>query len=211
MKKILGIVGVVVAVGVVWYLAGSLVFDQEVNEQLPFEDITEAEYEEMKQAFTELGIQNIKKDELEQMTAEEAEALEREMDAKAKEMPEKEVDDEMPTGPAVLARGEFRNADDFHYGSGTATIYKLADGSQVLRLENFEVTNGPDLRVLLAKNNDPKNAGEVQAGYVELGSLKGNIGNQNYEIPVEINIDDYGSVVIYCKPFHVVFAVAPLK
>ena len=42
------------------------------------------------------------------------------------------------------------------------------------------------------------------------GSLKGNIGNQNYEIPVNVDVTGYGSVVIYCAPFHVIFATAPL-
>lgn len=115
-------------------------------------------------------------------------------------------------GPAALKQGMFRDADSFHQGEGSATVYELPDGSHVLRFEDFRVTNGPDLRVLLATHPDPQGRNEVQGpGYVELGKLKGNIGNQNYPFPEGVSPDDYGSVVIYCKPFHVVFSVAPLS
>lgn len=111
----------------------------------------------------------------------------------------------------VLSMGNFRDADSFHKGSGTATVYQLEDGSHVLRFEDFRVTNGPDLRVLLSKAADVSDKGEFQQyEYVELDRLKGNIGNQNYVIPADLDISAYGSVVIYCKPFHVLFSVAPL-
>ena len=111
----------------------------------------------------------------------------------------------------VLSMGNFRDADSFHKGSGTATVYQLEDGSHVLRFEDFRVTNGPDLRVLLSKAPDISNKGQFQQyEYVELDRLKGNIGNQNYEIPADLDISQYGSVVIYCKPFHVLFSVAAL-
>ena len=63
--------------------------------------------------------------------------------------------------PVKLKSGQFRNQDRFHKGSGEATIYRLADGSQLLRLEDFNVTNGPDLRVILTRAQDPEQAGEV--------------------------------------------------
>ena len=111
----------------------------------------------------------------------------------------------------VLSMGNFRDADSFHKGSGTATVYQLDDGSHVLRFEDFRVTNGPDLRVLLSKAPDPGDKGEFQQyEYVELDRLKGNIGNQNYVIPTDLDVSQYGSVIIYCKPFHVLFSVAPL-
>ena len=114
--------------------------------------------------------------------------------------------------PVAVRQGTFRDADSFHQGEGSATVYELPDGTHVLRFEDFRVTNGPDLRVLLATHPDPQGRNEVQGpGYVELGKLKGNIGNQNYPFPEGLSPDDYGSVVIYCKPFHVVFSVAPLS
>jgi len=80
-----------------------------------------------------------------------------------------------------------------------------------LRLDTFKVTNGPDLRVILTKAASPKTSAEVQAGYVEVAKLKGNVGSQNYELPANLALDDYKTVVIYCKPFHVVFATASLQ
>jgi hypothetical protein len=114
--------------------------------------------------------------------------------------------DDMPeeSGPTALASGEFEGADDFHQGSGTATIYELEDRSQVLRLEDFEVTNGPDLHVFLIPEDGSMD------GAVDLGSLKGNIGDQNYEIPGEVDVSGFGSVSIYCVPFSVNFASASL-
>ena len=115
-------------------------------------------------------------------------------------------------GPSVVKSGAFRDADSFHTGEGSATLYELPDGSHVLRFEDFRVTNGPDLRVILASHPDPMSRGNVHSGeYVELGKLKGNIGNQNYPLPEGLSPDDYNSVIIYCKPFQVLFSVAALS
>lgn len=114
-----------------------------------------------------------------------------------------------PMEPVVLATGSFVGADDFHQGSGSATLYELEDGTRVLRFEDFSVTNGPDLRVLLVPSSDP--VADGIDGYLELEPLKGNVGSQNYEIPPDVDLSAYGSVVIYCKPFHVLFAVASLE
>ena len=118
----------------------------------------------------------------------------------------------MTMGPEAIKRGQFRDADDFHMGSGTATIYRLDDGSHLLRFEDFKVTNGPDLRVLVSPAADVRNRDELDAaGYVELGKLKGNIGSQNYEIPASVEVGEQMTVIIYCKPFHVLFSVAVLE
>ncbi len=119
--------------------------------------------------------------------------------------------DDMPPEPVALVTGQITGADAFHQGSGTATIYELADGSRVLRLEELDVTNGPDLHVLLSPVAAPTGRDDVTAsGYIDLGGLKGNQGNQNYEIPADYEIPAELSVVIYCVPFHVLFASAPL-
>lgn len=135
---------------------------------------------------------------------------------------ERPVDDAMPDSPSSAGSqaqpqagltGQFRGADSFHKGSGTATIYDLGSaGGQVLRLEDFRVTNGPDLRVLLANAPNPEGHSDLDdAGYVELGKLKGNVGSQNYDIPPNVSLADVQSVVIYCNPFRVVFSVATLE
>ena len=113
---------------------------------------------------------------------------------------------------ALLKTGTFEGADCFHKGSGVAKIFRGPDGAHLLRVENFSVTNGPDLRVILSPVASPSGSSEVTAsGYVELGKLKGNVGNQNYPIPAEGDIGALRSVVIYCKPFRVVFSVATLE
>ena len=119
---------------------------------------------------------------------------------------------EVPVDPIALLEGGFIDGDAFHRGDGTATVYDLGDGSRVLRFEEFEVTNGPDLRVLVTPDPNPFDHDALAAaGYTELGRLKGNIGNQNYDIPPDVDTDSIGSVIIYCAPFHVIFAVATLN
>ena len=111
-----------------------------------------------------------------------------------------------------LKAGEFRDADRVHKGSGQAALYQGPDGAHLLRLENLNVTNGPDLHVILSPHPDPKSQGDIKGpGYVDLGKLKGNQGNQNYEIPDDVDIGAQQSVVVYCKPFHVIFSVASLQ
>ena len=117
-----------------------------------------------------------------------------------------------PAGPVKLKSGEFRDQDSFHKGSGQATFYRGPDGAHLLRLENLDVTNGPDLHVILSPHPDPMNRDELKTdGYVDIGKLKGNKGNQNYEIPDDVDVTAQQSVVIYCAPFHVIFSVAPLR
>ena len=112
--------------------------------------------------------------------------------------------------PAVaVARGSFTGADGFHRGQGTAAVYRVGD-QLVLRLEAFQVTNGPDLHVILTAHAAPKSRADVQQEYLEIAKLKGNVGEQNYTLPAGLSLDRYRTVVIYCKPFHVVFATAPL-
>ena len=111
-----------------------------------------------------------------------------------------------------VKQGDFKDADSFHQGSGQAIIFTTPDGGHLLRLENLDVTNGPALHVVLSLHEDPTRAQEVKLdGYVDLGGLKGNRGNQNYPIPAGVDVSVFNSVVIYCKPFSVVFSVATLQ
>ena len=143
----------------------------------------------------------------EDMTAEQVEA---EM-VEAAGKPDAQASDDMLSqgSPVVRLSGQFEDFDNFHSGSGMATIYELDDGSHLLRLESFEVTNGPELHVLLVPNGSPAGRDDI-TGYLDLGRLKGNIGDQNYEIPDDVDPSGFSSVVIYCVPFHVIFSVASL-
>ncbi len=82
-------------------------------------------------------------------------------------------------------------------------------GHQALRPALRRISKQP--LVYLAVHPEPRSRQEVAQGYVSLGKLKGNIGAQNYEIPARTDMAKYRSVVIYCQPFHVVFATATLQ
>jgi len=130
----------------------------------------------------------------------------------AAETPEVGDASEAMPAPAIttLAKGAFTDADGFHKGSGTALVARVG-ADRVLRLEEFRVTNGPDLYVYLAAHPQPRSRAEVDQGFVSLGRLKGNMGAQNYSIPSSVRLDAHQSVVIYCRRFHVVFSTATLR
>lgn len=101
-----------------------------------------------------------------------------------------------------------------HSTSGRATIYRTDGGREFLRLTDFTTANGPDVHVLLARGNDPALGQEVVKGEldsVELGALKGNQGDQNYDLPPTADVQKYQAVVIYCERFHAIFGVAQLE
>ena len=192
MKKTLIIAAVIIAIPVAafaWWLLSPLFLNTTVEEEFPFSatadmpvGMTQTEAEDIMQ-----GMAKVDMEEMEEMPDEMAQAV-------------------------ALASGMFRDADSFHKGSGTATIYRLPDGSGALRFEDLSVTNGPDLRVLLSTHPDPQSKAELnEAGYIHIEKLKGNRGNQNYELPPDADLESFGSVIIYCMPFHVIFSVAPLQ
>jgi hypothetical protein len=123
-------------------------------------------------------------------------------------------DAEMPelVGSMVAAQGGLRGVDAIRSATGDVTIYQVADGSWALRLENFSMTNGPDLRVALSTNPNPLTLEELRQENldVDVGALKGITGNQNYTIPPEIDVREYRSVVIYNADLPVIYATATL-
>jgi hypothetical protein len=101
-----------------------------------------------------------------------------------------------------------------HSTSGRATIYQEEDGSVVLRLTNFKTSNGPDVHVILIALKDADDdANFLKSGVerVELGSLKGNEGDQNYPIPSGTDLSKFQTVSIYCERFNANFGAAPLE
>jgi hypothetical protein len=99
-----------------------------------------------------------------------------------------------------------------HPTSGTASILGTPDGGRTLRLEGFSTTNGPDLHVWLSAETAGGNWFKYRnARHIELGELKANNGNQNYEIPAAAELDGIHSVVIWCKRFSVAFGSAPIS
>jgi hypothetical protein len=106
-----------------------------------------------------------------------------------------------------IAAGSFE--DVRHDGSGRAAVVRLAGGGRVLTLTDFETSNGPDLFVYLVAGN-PQSEDEVD-DHVNLGGLKGNIGNQQYEIPDDADLARYSTVVVWCRAFSALFTRAPLR
>jgi len=112
----------------------------------------------------------------------------------------------------TVATGTFHGK--VHQTSGRATIYQEADGKLVLRLTNFKTSNGPDVHVILiaAKDaDDDANFLKSDTARVELGKLKGNEGDQNYEIPAGTDLAKFQTVSIYCEHFNANFGAAPLE
>jgi hypothetical protein len=110
-----------------------------------------------------------------------------------------------PRMNVALAKGTFQVADEGS-ASGTATLVRKAAGGRVLTLTQFAVNNGPDLRVYLVPG-DGKDTGRR----VDLGGLKGNRGNQQYDVPGSADTGRYRTVVIWCRAFSVAFARATLR
>lgn len=115
------------------------------------------------------------------------------------------------TQPVSLATGQWVGADAFHTGSGKVLLVRLPDGQRFLRFEEFKVTNGPDLYVYLSGHPAPRTRAQLHEGAAfEIGVLKGNVGNQNYALPADLDLSKFKSVAIYCKRFSVLFASAEL-
>ena len=123
------------------------------------------------------------------------------------------VNEQFPTASAAgskLASGQFHSGA--HETKGTASVFQLADGKKTLRLSDFATSNGPDVHVYLVAAPDAKDNDTVtKAEFVDLGSLKGNIGDQNYELPANADLAKYRAVTIWCKRFSVNFGTAPLN
>lgn len=113
-----------------------------------------------------------------------------------------------PAEPVELSRGTFISRE--HETTGTARILRLPDGQQILRLEGFETSNGPALFVYLSQNPADGEDGLFDDDYIDLGALKGNIGDQNYVIPAEVDPLGYTSVVVWCDRFSVSFGAADI-
>ena len=101
-----------------------------------------------------------------------------------------------------------------HSTSGRASIYEGPGGKLTLRLTNFKTSNGPDVHVLLIAANDAQdndNFLKNNVERIELGKLKGNEGDQNYDVPAGTNLAKFHTVAIYCERFNANFGTAPLE
>jgi hypothetical protein len=115
-----------------------------------------------------------------------------------------------PAGPVVLHQSELQSPGKA--GSGDVFLVELEDGSRVIRFENLDVSNGPDLRVILSPSGlvDDRDAYHLD-GFYDLGELRGNQGNQNYEVPDDVDLSEYSTVAIFCIRFNYTFNAATIS
>lgn len=114
----------------------------------------------------------------------------------------------MATAP-LIGKGIFYNVEKT--AKGSARIFKRADGANVLRLDDFEVSTNVDLFIWVSEASAPKTSADaVAAPHVVLGNLKSTLGNQNYVLPPDLSPARMKSVVIWCEPVRVVYGAAAL-
>ena len=193
------IAAIVIPVGI--YIASPLFINTTVNEPLPTSGLTDL------QKFQEFMSMNNEQERVEkgqQMTTEEKNAILRgAAHTGGNSINENMTEDVTVEGSFLI--GNFIGVNDrIHNAEGLAKVIVLDEGNSILRLENFRATNGPDLYVYLSTD---KSASD----FVSLGRLKGNIGNQNYEIPEGTELSKYDTVLIWCRTFSVLFGSAELK
>ena len=206
--KIGVIAAVVIIVGLgAYYLASPLFISTEVDELLPTTAVESEAYqrfvsmneEEKMQAAKQMSMQ-----ERDQIMAT-ASKVNNSIDESMDQVQQQTQNNAATTTTNVLRTGSFVGVGDgIHNAEGTAKVIPLQDGSNILRLEDLRVTNGPDLYVYLATD---KSASD----FVNVGKLKANNGNQNYNIPTETDLTKYDTVLIWCRPFSVLFGSAELE
>ena len=194
------IAAIAIPVGI--YTASPLFINTTVNEPLPTSGLTDL------QKFQEFMSMNNEQERVEkgqQMTTEEKNVILRgAAQTNGNTVNENMTDAATTLGQTSLLMGKFIGVNDgIHNAEGLAKVIRLDDASMFLRLENFKATNGPDLYVYLATDNSASD-------FVNLGRLKGNIGNQNYDIPEGTDFSRYTTVLIWCKAFSVLFGSAEL-
>jgi electron transfer DM13 len=140
------------------------------------------------------------------------------VEGQAVTLPAASADMESPGGKAmqmegltVLASGSFDRKDDVHYANGKAILARQEDGSVVVRLQDLDAANGPDLYVLVSEHPNPQSGSELHQGEHNLGRLKATSGSFNYALDSSIDVSKIKSVVIYCQAFSVLFSTAPLQ
>lgn len=107
----------------------------------------------------------------------------------------------------LLSRGRFESLE--HETTGVAQVIEVPGRRRILTLTRFETDNGPDLRVYLATAD--ANRDSAGDAFLDLGGLKGNVGDQQYEIPSGADLERLTKVVVWCRVFSVGFGAAPLE
>lgn len=200
---------VIIAGAGIYYLASPSFISTQVNEPLPTSAVESESYQrfismnenEKLQAARQMSSQEI--DEIMSSAAGVNNSINEPMNQTLQ--PQQRTLNNTTTTSSVLRTGSFIGVGDgIHNAEGTAKVIPLDDGTNILRLESLRVTNGPDLYVYLSPD---KAASDI----VNVGKLKANNGNQNYDIPKGTGLSKYDTVLIWCRPFSVLFGSAELN
>lgn len=134
------------------------------------------------------------------------------------DFPAPESEQTMPelTGAEIIGTATFERSDDdlILWASGEVTIYQQADGSKLIRFEEFRAARAPGLLIALSTVPELEAIESLETiglNRIELGVLKGNVGSQNYFLPAEVSLDTFTSIVIYSRALNLIFSVAPLN
>jgi len=205
---------IVIIIGVgTYYLASPLFISTEVNEPLP----TSAVESEVYQKFITMSEEE-KLDTAKQMSPEEREEImttaskiNNSVNESMDQIPQQQQQQQQQTQNTITTASTLRTGsfvgvgDGIHNAEGEAKVIPFQnENSNILRLENLRVTNGPDLYVYLATDT-------TASDFVNVGKLKANNGNQNYDIPAGTDLANYDTVLIWCRPFSVLFGSAELS
>jgi hypothetical protein len=201
---------IVIIIGVgTYYLASPLFISTEVNEPLP----TSAVESEVYQKFITMSEEE-KLDTAKQMSPEEREEImttASKINNSVNESMDQIPQQQQQTQNTIITASTLRTGsfvgvgDGIHNAEGEAKVIPFQnENSNILRLENLRVTNGPDLYVYLATD-------KTASDFVNVGKLKANNGNQNYDIPAGTDLTNYDTVLIWCRPFSVLFGSAELS
>jgi hypothetical protein len=202
-KIIIGIIIAAIAIPLGIYTISPLFINTEINEPLP-----SLANEKSSTDFTKFMAmtENEKLDAAKNMTVEEKDMIMR----TAAEQNTTTINEPMTMNidqstPKTGLIGNFIGVGDgIHNAEGLAKILTLSTGSPILRLEDFKSTNGPDVHLYLSNNKEAND-------FIDLGRLKANIGNQNYQIPLDTDFNKYKYILIWCQPFSVLFGSAQLN
>jgi len=202
-KIIIGIIIAAIAIPLGIYTISPLFINTDINEPLPSLANEKSSIDFAK--FTAMT-ENEKLDAAKKMTVEEKDMIMR----TAAEQNTTTINEPMAMNidqstPQTGLIGNFIGVGDgIHNAEGLAKILILSTGSPILRLEDFKSTNGPDVHLYLSNNKQAND-------FIDLGRLKANIGNQNYQIPLDTDFNKYKYVLIWCQPFSVLFGSAQLN
>jgi hypothetical protein len=198
-KITVGVIAAAVVIPIMIYTLSPLFINTSVNEPPPESALAFQKFMNMTEEARIQAASNMTQNEKEaimKMAAQENNA--------ANENTPSEIQSQEPPASQTVLSGKFIGVNDgIHNAEGLARVIPLGNDTYVLRLENFKATNGPDLYVYLATDNS---ASDI----VNLGRLKGNIGNQNYIIPAGTDLSKYDRVLVWCRAFSVLFGSAQL-